>query len=58
VKIRFKQQPFQLEAVRSVVDCFAGQPNEPFRFTLERKSNFEGSSKLGTVTTFPISAIF
>jgi type III restriction enzyme len=27
VKIRFKRQPFQLEAVRSVVDCFAGQPH-------------------------------
>jgi len=32
VKLRFKQQPFQLEAARSVVDCFAGQPNAPSRF--------------------------
>lgn len=27
MKIRFKRQPFQLEAVRSVVNCFAGQPH-------------------------------
>ena len=29
MKIRFKQQPFQLDAVRSIVDCFAGQPYAP-----------------------------
>jgi len=32
MKIKFKQQPFQLEAVRSVVDCFAGQPKAAPRF--------------------------
>ena len=27
MKLKFKIQPFQTEAVESVVDCFAGQPS-------------------------------
>ncbi len=34
MKIKFKQQPFQLDAVRSVVDCFNGQPALQSRYTL------------------------
>ena len=30
MKIKFKVQPYQTNAVDSVVDCFAGQPH-PFR---------------------------
>lgn len=30
MKIKFKQQPFQEEAVRSVADCFEGQPRDAF----------------------------
>ena len=36
MKLKFKHQPFQLDAVKSVVDCFAGQPNEVSTFTLDR----------------------
>lgn len=36
MKIKFKHQQFQLDAVKSIVDCFAGQPNEQSRFTLDR----------------------
>jgi len=36
MKIKFKHQQFQLDAVKSVVDCFEGQPNEMSRFTLDR----------------------
>lgn len=36
MKIKFKHQQFQLDAVKSVVDCFEGQPNELSRFTLDR----------------------
>ena len=36
MKLQFKQQDFQIEAVKSVVDCFAGQPLKTNRFTLER----------------------
>jgi len=36
VKIKFKHQQFQLDAVQSIVDCFEGQPNETSQFTLDR----------------------
>lgn len=32
MQIKFKHQQFQLDAVQSVVDCFAGQPNRAGRF--------------------------
>ena len=39
MKIQFKQQDFQLAAVKSVVDCFDGQPSNKTTFTLERYDN-------------------
>lgn len=36
MKLQFKEQAFQLDAVKSVVDCFAGQNPKTNRFTLER----------------------
>jgi len=36
MKLKFKHQQFQLDAVKSVVDCFEGQVNEMSRFTLDR----------------------
>ncbi|MFX0561139.1 type III restriction-modification system endonuclease [Tepidibacillus infernus] len=36
MKIKFKHQQFQLDAVKSIVDCFEGQPNDLSRFTLDR----------------------
>jgi type III restriction enzyme len=36
MKIKFKEQKFQLDAVQSVVDCFKGQKNESSKFTLDR----------------------
>lgn len=36
MKIKFKHQSFQREAVKSIVDCFYGQPNEQSRFTLDK----------------------
>ncbi|MGG1876682.1 DEAD/DEAH box helicase family protein [Paenibacillus cisolokensis] len=36
MKIKFKHQQFQLDAVKSIADCFEGQPNELSRFTLDR----------------------
>lgn len=35
MKLQFKEQQFQIDAVQSVVDCFAGQPLKTKRFTLE-----------------------
>lgn len=36
MRIKFKHQPFQLQAVRSITNVFIGQPNEASRFTLDR----------------------
>lgn len=36
MKLKFKIQQFQTDAVNAVVDCFIGQPNERSRFTLDR----------------------
>ncbi|RYY50608.1 MAG: restriction endonuclease subunit R [Chitinophagaceae bacterium] len=36
MKLQFKEQDFQLQAVRSVVDCFVGQPVKKNSFTLEK----------------------
>ncbi|WP_138494055.1 type III restriction-modification system endonuclease [Paenibacillus pinistramenti] len=36
MKIKFKHQQFQLDAVNSVVEAFQGQPNESSRFTLDK----------------------
>ncbi|WP_341346612.1 DEAD/DEAH box helicase family protein [Paenibacillus sp. FSL H3-0469] len=36
MKIKFKQQQFQLDAIKSIVDVFQGQPNESSRFTLDK----------------------
>ncbi|MDR2147669.1 MAG: DEAD/DEAH box helicase family protein [Tannerella sp.] len=36
MKLQFKEQQFQKDAVRAVVDCFDGQPLKTNRFTLER----------------------
>jgi len=45
MKIKFKEQRFQLDAVQSVVDCFKGQKNIFSKFILDRgreKSNLPG----------------
>ncbi len=34
MKLQFKEQDFQLQAVQAVVDCFLGQPIKTNRFTL------------------------
>lgn len=36
MKLQFKQQQFQKDAVLTVVNCFEGQPLKTNRFTLER----------------------
>ncbi|MEJ8548670.1 type III restriction-modification system endonuclease [Brevibacillus borstelensis] len=36
MKIKFKHQQFQLDAVNSIVDIFQGQPNVSSRFTLDK----------------------
>jgi type III restriction enzyme len=36
MKLQFKEQQFQKDAVQAVVDCFEGQALKINRFTLER----------------------
>lgn len=38
MKLQFKEQDFQVQAVKAVVDCFIGQPLKTNRFTLERST--------------------
>jgi len=45
MKLQFKEQQFQLQAVKAVVDCFSGQPLETTRFTLERSVNIVRKAK-------------
>lgn len=45
MKLQFKQQGFQVQAVKAVVDCFAGQPLKTNRFTLERSKDILRKAK-------------
>lgn len=49
MKLQFKEQQFQLQAVKSVVDCFEGQPLKTNRFTLERSKEIIRQAKQGAV---------
>lgn len=45
--LQFKEQQFQLNAVKAIVDCFAGQqPKKTTRFTLERSADLLRKAKL------------
>lgn len=46
MKLQFKEQDFQVQAVKAVVDCFAGQPLKTNRFTLERSKELIRKAKL------------
>lgn len=45
MKIKFKEQRFQLDAVQAVVDCFAGQKLKTNRFTLQRSADLIKKAK-------------
>jgi len=45
MKLQFKQQDFQIAAVKSVVDCFAGQALKTNRFTLEKSQEIIKKAK-------------
>ncbi len=46
MKLQFKEQAFQIQAVKAVVDCFEGQPLKTNRFTLERSQEIIRKAKL------------
>jgi len=45
MKLQFKEQDFQLQAVKAIVDCFEGQPLKTNRFTLERSKELIRKAK-------------
>lgn len=45
MKLKFKEQDFQVQAVKAVVDCFAGQALKTNRFTLERSKELIRKAK-------------
>ena len=45
MKLQFKEQDFQVQAVKAVVDCFEGQPLKTNRFTLERSKELIRKAK-------------
>jgi type III restriction enzyme len=45
MKLQFKEQDFQVQAVKAVVDCFGGQPLRSNRFTLERSKDLIRKAK-------------
>jgi type III restriction enzyme len=50
MKLQFKEQDFQLQAVAAVVDCFAGQPLKANRFTLERSRDIQRKARLAAIS--------
>ncbi len=49
MKLQFKEQDFQIQAVKAVVDCFEGQPLKTNRFTLERSKDLIRKAKEAAV---------
>ncbi len=49
MKLQFKQQDFQIQAVKAVVDCFEGQPLKTNRFTLERSKELIRKAKMAAI---------
>lgn len=49
MKLQFKEQDFQIQAVKAVVDCFEGQPLRTNRFTLERSKDLIRKAKQAAI---------
>lgn len=49
MKLQFKEQQFQKDAVQSVVKCFEGQPLKTNRFTLERSKELLQKAKKAAI---------
>lgn len=56
MKIQFKIQDFQLQAVKAVVDCFQGQPLKTNKFTLERSKEIIRKAKEAASGSTQVSA--
>lgn len=56
MKLQFKQQQFQIDAVKAVVDSFQGQPIKTNRFTLERSKELIRKTKMAASGVTQVSA--
>ena len=56
MKQQFKEQNFQLDAVKAVVDCFEGQPLKTNKFTLERSKSILKKAKQAASSGSQINA--
>ena len=45
MKLQFKEQDFQLQAVQAITDCFKGQAKKSNKFTLERSKELLKKAK-------------
>jgi type III restriction enzyme len=54
MKLQFKEQDFQVQAVKAIVDCFEGQPLKSNRFTLERSKELIRKAKQASSGTIEI----
>ncbi len=57
MKLQFKEQDFQVQAVKAVVDCFRGQPLSTNSFTLERSKEIIRKAKLAATLAATGSAL-
>jgi type III restriction enzyme len=55
MKLQFKEQDFQKQAVQAVIDCFEGQPIKTNRFTLERSKELIKKAKQAAAGTQAIN---
>ena len=55
MKLQFKEQQFQKDAVKAIVDCFEGQPLKTNRFTLERSKEIIRKAKQAAIGVKEIS---
>jgi len=49
MKLQFKEQKFQIDAVNAIIDCFIGQPLKTDRFTLERSKDLIKKAKQASI---------
>jgi type III restriction enzyme len=54
MKLQFKEQAFQIQAVKAVVDCFKGQTLRTNRFTLERSKEVRHKAQLAAAGVLEI----
>ncbi len=57
MKLQFKEQDFQLHAVKAIVDCFQGQSLKTNRFTLERSKQLVENARLVALGSRPQLAL-